>query len=78
MAFYGLLIIILLARVKGKKKFAAAFLLGLLVLLIGFSRIYVGVHYASDVIAGLCEGFVWLGVVCRIPWVSRAIAGTAR
>ena len=63
---------------KGKKKFIIAALLGLLVLLIGFSRIYVGVHFASDVIAGLCEGFIWLGVVSRIPWVARAIAGTAR
>jgi undecaprenyl-diphosphatase len=31
----------------------------LLVLMIGLSRIYVGVHYPSDVIAGFALGFVW-------------------
>jgi undecaprenyl-diphosphatase len=32
----------------------------LLVLLIGFSRLYLGVHYLSDVIAGYAAGMVWL------------------
>ena len=30
--------------------------------LIGFSRIYLGVHYVSDVVAGYSAGFVWLTV----------------
>ena len=29
-------------------------------LLIGFSRIYLKVHFASDVIAGFCLGIIWL------------------
>lgn len=33
---------------------------GILVILIGFSRIYLGVHYFSDVIAGFAAGGVWL------------------
>jgi undecaprenyl-diphosphatase len=32
----------------------------LLVLLIGFSRLYLGVHYFSDVVAGYAAGGVWL------------------
>jgi membrane protein DedA with SNARE-associated domain/membrane-associated phospholipid phosphatase len=32
----------------------------LLVLLIGFSRLYLGVHYFSDVVAGFAAGGVWL------------------
>lgn len=32
----------------------------LLIILIGFSRLYLGVHYFSDVIAGLAAGGVWL------------------
>jgi undecaprenyl-diphosphatase len=28
--------------------------------IVGFSRLYIGVHYASDVAAGFAAGFVWL------------------
>ena len=35
----------------------------LLILCIGFSRIYLGVHYPSDVLAGFAAGSFWVGVV---------------
>ena len=35
----------------------------LLVMLIGFSRIYLGVHYFSDVLAGYAAGGVWLSAL---------------
>ena len=34
----------------------------ILVVLICFSRIYLGVHYLSDVVAGCLEGVIWLGI----------------
>ncbi|MGE5520428.1 MAG: phosphatase PAP2 family protein [Candidatus Dadabacteria bacterium] len=59
--FYGLLIYIIFKNVKNKElKWFLICLLLLLILTIGFSRIYLRVHYASDVIAGYCVGFLWL------------------
>lgn len=59
--FYGLLAcwIAVLVRNKTIKSIVISFLL-LLVLLIGYSRIYLRVHYSTDVIAGFCIGICWL------------------
>ncbi len=45
----------------------------ILSLFIGFSRIYVGVHYPSDILAGFVIGIVSTIVVVGI-WHSRALA----
>jgi undecaprenyl-diphosphatase len=46
-------------RARGAVIFGAA----LLALLIGFSRIYLGVHYFSDVVAGFAAGGIWLSTL---------------
>jgi membrane-associated phospholipid phosphatase len=62
--FYGLLIYIVFKNVKKPMlRWTLISLLLLLILIVGFSRIYLRVHYASDVIAGLCVGLLWL-VIC--------------
>jgi membrane-associated phospholipid phosphatase len=43
----------------------------LLVLGIGYSRIYLGVHYPSDVAAGYFVGVVWLMAVTGSDWYVR-------
>jgi membrane-associated phospholipid phosphatase len=59
--FYGLLVYIIYHGVKQKGvKWTLMFFLIILMFIIGFSRVYLRVHYASDVIAGFCVGFVWL------------------
>ena len=61
MAFYGFLIY-LSFRFSGSwwAKFASLIGFGLLILLIGISRVYLGVHYPSDVIAGFMGGLIWV------------------
>ena len=62
--FYGLLIYIVFKGFKNKTlKWTLIGLLLLLILTISFSRTYLRVHYASDVIAGFCVGILWL-VIC--------------
>jgi membrane-associated phospholipid phosphatase len=59
--FYGLLAyLIWKTNIPRAYKLIIATLLILLSLLIGFSRLYLRMHYPSDVIAGFCNGFAWL------------------
>ena len=60
-AFYGLLIwfTAIIITDKWLQRVIIFFLL-LLILLIGFSRIYLRVHYTTDILAGFTLGFTWL------------------
>lgn len=65
--FYGLFIHMVWHEVKTKwLRTLLITILGILILLIAFSRIYLRVHYASDVMAGIAVGFIWLVLSLRI------------
>jgi membrane-associated phospholipid phosphatase len=60
-SFYGLLIYLVWQNVKQPAlKYTLVALLSVFVILIGFSRIYLRVHYATDVLAGFAAGFMWV------------------
>lgn len=66
-AFYGLLIYIVHEKIKNKiLRNTICIMLVLLILLISISRIYVGVHYTSDVIAGTCFSIAYLVLITRL------------
>lgn len=65
--FYGLFIHAIWHEVKIRwLRILLVSILSVLILLIAFSRIYLRVHYASDVIAGIAAGFIWLVLSLRI------------
>lgn len=67
-SFYGYLIYLIWKRNWTKqRKLAFSTILTFLVVGIGFSRIYLGVHYASDVLAGFTLGICYtsLFVICK-------------
>ena len=67
MAFFGLLIWMIWRyhrRDVMRTIWCIAF--GLVIVMVGVSRIYLGVHYASDVIAGFCVSLVWLAFYTRV------------
>lgn len=62
--FYVCCAYFIFRRFKSKKiGYTLVVLSGVLIFLIGISRIYLGVHYPSDVVAGFAAGFVCFVVV---------------
>lgn len=67
MAFYGLLIYLIWKNCANPKlRNSLCFFLALLIPLIGLSRVYLGVHYASDVIGGFVVSLVYLIVFTTV------------
>lgn len=67
MAFYGYLIYLTYKNIKNVKlKWCLITILSILIISIGTSRIYLGVHYTSDVIAGFMISISYLVIYTSI------------
>ena len=62
--FFGALAVILTARIKSKRVRVIVWILcSVMFFSIGLSRIYLGVHHTTDVIAGFSAAFIWIMMV---------------
>jgi undecaprenyl-diphosphatase len=60
---YGALAAFLIAKVQSwRARLLIILAAGFLIALVGFSRIYLGAHYLSDVLAAIAEGIAWLSL----------------
>jgi undecaprenyl-diphosphatase len=77
LCFYGTLAAITGARLRSLAVRLAIRVAAIsLILLIGTSRIYLGVHYPSDVLAGYMTGFIWvMAVAFGYHWLRRHAPG---
>jgi undecaprenyl-diphosphatase len=75
--FYGVIAAILTTRMASSKRRIAIWAgAAFLAVAIGFSRVYLGVHYPSDVLAGYATAAIWVGTV-RVGyeiWLRRSLA----
>ncbi len=67
LSFYGLLIYFIYKYFKNKKlKICLITLLSLIIVLIGVSRVYLGVHFVSDVISGFLLSLSYLIIFIKV------------
>jgi undecaprenyl-diphosphatase len=72
--FYGVLAGLIVDRMEGLSVRVAVTALGaLLILAVGISRIYLGVHYPSDVVAGYVAAAMWVGTMLVIDHVGTRV-----
>jgi undecaprenyl-diphosphatase len=72
LCFYGVMAGLLSARTKSLPLRLVIWIVATaLVLAIGLSRIYLGVHYPSDVLAGYLAATVWVGAVIVLDHVRK-------
>lgn len=72
---YGMLAYLITLAIKGRRPLQITVMVAalLLILSIGFSRLYLGVHYFSDVLGGFTAGALWLSACISGLEVARRL-----
>jgi membrane-associated phospholipid phosphatase len=73
--FYGMLAAYLISSLRGVATRTLICVMAIvMVLLVGLSRIYLGAHYFSDVLAAVAVGSAWLALTLTAvaPWYDRS------
>jgi undecaprenyl-diphosphatase len=74
LAFYGYFIyLIQKSKLSKNKKMIYSIILGTIIILVGISRIYLGVHFASDVLAAYCLSSAFLVIVIYIERKKKSL-----
>ena len=77
--FYGAVALVLASHLRrSSQRMAVWIFTGTLILLVGVSRVYLGVHYASDVIAGFTVAFIWVMAVNFGQVITQAANARSR
>lgn len=65
--FYGYFIYLInISKLSKKVKIILTTILSIIILLVGLTRVYLGVHYISDVVAGFIMSFIYLLIFTTI------------
>jgi undecaprenyl-diphosphatase len=72
---YGAVLLVFLPAARGRRRPAFITAVVALIMLIGISRILLGVHYLSDVLGAWAFGITWLGVTAFAFELTRRAAG---
>jgi undecaprenyl-diphosphatase len=62
-AFYGMLALVLIIYVAPSRRWLFAIGAALVTLVVGASRLYLGVHWLTDVLGGYALGLAWLALI---------------
>ena len=75
MVCYGALLLVFLPAARGRWRTVLRMAVVAIILIVGISRILLGVHYVSDVVGGWAIGVIWLGITAFAFELTRPVAG---